>query len=157
MARLYRALFFWLTLFLFHPGNTWAVQIHPPPEGLYVHMMAHLLFTAALVFLIFFLRRFPLGEGKAWAYFKWSLFFFLLWNLDTMLAHWFSLRLPQEALSQPRDLWSHRLLPPFDFEKVFYFFTRFDHLFCIPAMVFWIMSLKAFSEEHQHEEEEEEI
>lgn len=121
-----------------------AVQVHGPPEGYYVHQMAHLFFTAALVFMLFFLHTRPIGRGKAWHYFKLSLFFFLFWNLWTFSAHLFSHHLPPEAFATEGSLWTHRFTAQLSVSSLLYYITRFDHLLCLPGIWFLLQSLKAF-------------
>jgi hypothetical protein len=41
-----------LSFIIFDPRPTLALQTHGPPEGLYVHQLAHVLFAVALLFLI---------------------------------------------------------------------------------------------------------
>ncbi len=134
----------WGLLFFFCPSEARAVQIHGPPEGLYVHMMAHVFFTASILFFFYWLRKHPVPEGKGWRYLKLSLLFFLLWNLDTLMIHILSIRLPEEALSRPSEIWHHRLMPPITWERFLYYVGRFDHLFCVPAIWFLVQSLKSF-------------
>ncbi|VAW40563.1 hypothetical protein MNBD_DELTA04-1324, partial [hydrothermal vent metagenome] len=71
-----------------------AVQSHGAPEGLYVHMLAHVFYFAALLFLLWILRKRPPGHSAAWRNFKLALIFFLLWNTDTFIVHWLYSRLP---------------------------------------------------------------
>lgn len=129
------------------PRSAWAVQIHGAPEGLYVHQGAHLIFSVALVFLLYKLDRNPPGVSKGWRFLKLSLFFFLLWNIDTFTVHLLSIRLPDDALMTQGDLWDHRLLGPISTERLVYYLGRFDHLFCVPAMWFLVRSLHEFCHE----------
>ncbi len=138
---------FSLIFFLFLGTKAWAVQIHGPPEGLYVHIMAHVFFTASILFFFYWLRKHPVQEGRGWRYLKLSLLFFLLWNLDTLMIHVLSIRLPEEALSRPSQIWHHRLMPPLTWERLLYYVGRFDHFFCVPAIWFLVQSLKFFLQE----------
>jgi len=126
------------------PAPACAVQVHGAPEGLYVHMLAHVFFASALIFLLHILRRRPMGSGSAWRYFKLSLIFFLIWNVDTFLVHWLSLRLDENAIIGGSRLWHHRLAPPLDWERWLFYLGRFDHIFCVPAMYFLVRSLRDF-------------
>lgn len=137
-------------LLLMVPVPAWAVQIHGAPEGLYVHQGAHLIFSGALVFLLCKLERRPPGVSQGWRFLKLSLFFFLLWNIDTFIVHLFSLRLPDNVLITQGSLWSHRLLGPMTLERWGYYLGRFDHLFCLPAMWFLVRSLDKFCSEVDH-------
>ncbi len=127
------------------PCPALAVQIHGPPEGLYVHIMGHLLFIAAIIFFLVLIWRNPPAPYRPWRYLKLSLIFFLLWNIDTLIAHYLSLKIPEEALHTPLEILEHRLLPPYTAEKIFYYILRNDHLLCVPAMFFLVMGLKAFA------------
>ena len=139
-------LFFWAGTL----GLALAVQVHGAPEGFYTHILAHLFFTASIIFLLFFSRRYPVGSGKAWRYCRISLILFLLWNLDTMMVHFLDLRLPEHALFLPPDPFAHRLYGPLDFERWVYYLGRFDHLLCVPAMWFMVQSLRVFYKEQQN-------
>ncbi|WP_157627871.1 hypothetical protein [Thermodesulfatator autotrophicus] len=98
----------------------------------------------AIIFLLYFLRKNPDVKTKPWRYFRWSLFFFLLWNLDAMAAHIFKKRLPETALYLPPNPFEHALLGPLNWEKWFFYITHFDHLLCVPAMFFLMQSLRHF-------------
>jgi hypothetical protein len=136
-----------ICVFLLSPVEAWAVQIHGPPEGLYVNILAHIFFTSSLLFFLYWLRKHPMGGGSGWKYLKYSLLFFLFWNLDTLMVHILSIRLPEEALSRPSQIWHHRLMPPLTWERLLYYVGRFDHLFCVPAIWFLVKSLKSFLHE----------
>jgi hypothetical protein len=129
------------------PRTAFAVQVHGGHEGLYVHMMAHVFFSAALVYLLFILWEKPIGRGRGWFHFKCSLYFFLLWNIDTFVVHWLSFRLPEEALVVAGPLWEHRLSYPLSFERLVLYIGKFDHLLNVPAIIFLMLSLRAFCRE----------
>ncbi len=133
-----------LIALLLMPSPAHAVQIHGPPEGFVVHMMGHIFFASALIFLIYILHKYPLDNRPAWKYFKVSIFFWLIWNLDTFLVHILSVRLPKEAIVTGSHLVHSRLKGPFDFERLMFYFGKFDHFLCVPAMYCLAMSLKDF-------------
>ncbi|HEJ83889.1 MAG TPA: hypothetical protein ENO11_03010 [Desulfobacteraceae bacterium] len=135
------------------PQEARALQVHDSPEGLYVHQMAHLFFAAALVFLLVLIHYRPIGKGKAWGYFKLSLFFFLLWNIDTFGVHWLTLRLPEGAIINGGSLMEHQLAGPLTLERLAYYFGRLDHLFCVPGMWFLVLSLRQFSVQSEKQED----
>jgi hypothetical protein len=141
--RLLRCAFLGLSLVLAFAGNAAAVQVHGPPEGLYVHQMAHTAFAAAMVFLFYMLYRHPLGTCEGWKYLKLSIFFFLLWNIDTLLVHALGSMLPSDAV-QGTSLWDQRLVGPLDWKKVLFYITRNDHFLCVPAMAFMVLFLRTF-------------
>ena len=117
-----------------------------------MHQMAHLIFSAALIFLLYILHFRPIGSGRAWKYFKLALFFFLAWNLNTFLVHWLSIRLPDEYFCGS-PIWAQRLGPPITGEVLAYYLGGFDHLLCLPGMYFLMHSLRLFGrdlERKQH-------
>jgi len=120
--------------------------VHGAPEGLYVHQMAHVLFAAALLFLLYILHYRPIGSGTAWRFFKLSILFFLAWNIDAFVVHWLALGLSEEYFVGG-PLLAQRLAGPIDAERLVYYLGRFDHLLCLPAMYFLIRSLDLFSRE----------
>lgn len=127
-----------LLALLFNPSVAHAVQVHGAPEGIYVHMMAHILFAAAMFFLIYTLQRHPLVRCPGSPYLKLSLFFFLLWNINAMVVHILGLNLPENAITGA-SLFTQRLEGPLTWQRWLYYITRNDHLLCVPAM--WCMML----------------
>ncbi|WP_457755899.1 hypothetical protein [Thermodesulfatator indicus] len=134
-------------VFLFFLGlvePVFAVQVHGPPEGFYSHMLAHVIFVVAILFLLYFLRQNPEIKTLPWRYFRWSLFFFLLWNLDAMAAHFLKRELPEEAFYLPANPFEHVLLGPLSWKKWAFYIAHLDHLLCVPAMFFLMQSLRHF-------------
>jgi hypothetical protein len=131
-------------LLSFLPDQAFAVQTHGDAEGYFVHQMAHVVFAAALVFLLYALWRQPIGTGRGWFFFKCSLLFFLLWNVDAFVVHDLEARLPEGALTESGPIWSHRLNPPYSLGKIIFYLGKFDHIFSLPAIIFLVLSLRAF-------------
>ena len=140
--RLFNPVFILLLLFVF-PPMAYGVQIHSAPEGLYVHQMAHVFFAGAMVFLLVYLKRFPLGHGTAWRYINLSLFFFLMWNINALIVHTLEVHLPQGAVIPGTDFWSRRLATPLDLERWIYFITKHDHIWCVPAIFFLFLGARS--------------
>lgn len=139
--------FFWICAVLFAwPGSALAIQVHSGPEGLYVHQISHIFFMAAMVFILYFLSRHPLGHGKAWVYLNLSFSFFLIWNIDAFITHWLESSIPEEAFIR-RDTLPFYLNPPITFMRWIYYMGKFDHVLCVPAMFFLVMALKTFYED----------
>lgn len=136
----------------------WAVQVHGGPEGYLVHQMGHLFFIAALLFLLYVLSKRPPGQGKPWRRLKISLLLFLLWNIDTTLVHWLAYRLPEEAyFASGGSLLDDRLALPVSWRWLFYYLGSFDHLLCVPASWFLILSLKGFCLEVAERQQQAEV
>lgn len=144
MASLKILLFFLIVFIVFLPDTAQAVQVHGPPEGVIVHLLGHVFFTAALLFLIYILSKYPIDSSKAWKYFKISIFFWLIWNIDTFMEHILALRLPKEAILTGTDMIHRRLAGPFDLERILFYIGQFDHFLCVPAMWSLSMSLRHF-------------
>lgn len=146
-------------LWLFcRPASALAVQVHGDPEGYLVHQMGHFFFVAALFFLLYVLSKRPPGLGKPWKHLKISLVLFLLWNLDTVLVHWLAYRLPEEAfLAKGGSLLDDRLALTALWPWGFYYLGSFDHLLCVPASWFLILSLKGFCAEVACRQKREEV
>ena len=133
-----------LLFLLLFPGTALAVQVHGPPEGVIVHLMGHIFFSAALLFLIYILNKYPIDRSKAWKYFKISVFFWLVWNLDTFVEHILALRLDKSAIILGSHHILSRLAGPLTLERWVYYLGQFDHLLCVPAMWCLSMSLRHF-------------
>ncbi len=139
--------FIGLTVFVIlglFPPPAWATQPHICPEGLYAHLLAHIAFGAALLYMLYRSRGLPGGGDRAWLYLRLSLVFFLLWNFDAFTVH-----LLERHLSLNTYYYSSALeaeIPgPVNWKHLLYYVTRFDHLFCVPAMYFLWQSLREFT------------
>ncbi len=131
---------------LFPATPAMAIQSHGAPEGLYVHMIAHVWYCAALLFLLWTLRKRPPGHSAAWRDFRLALIFFLLWNTDAFIVHWLYSRLPDTAFTG-QGLMDYRLVGPLTTARWVYYLGRFDHLLCVPAMFFLVLSLRRLCRE----------
>jgi len=133
-----------LLCLLMAPENALAVQVHGPPEGVIVHLMGHIFFSVALLFLIYILNKYPVDSSKAWKYFKISIFFWLVWNLDTFVEHILALRLDKSAIIIGKHHIFSYLKGPLTLERWMYYMGQFDHFLCVPAMWSLSMSLRHF-------------
>lgn len=129
------------------PSPAWAVQIHDHPEGYVVHMMAHIFFSAALIYFLYMLYKNPPGSGLAWKHLRLSLLLFLLWNIDTFTVHWLTLHLPDTAIIAGSNLTKDAVRVEISACSLLYYLGRFDHLLCVPAMWFLMCSLIDFCSE----------
>lgn len=137
------------------PSPAWAVQIHGHPEGYIVHMMAHIFFSAALIYFLYMLHKRPPGSGSAWRHLQLSLLLFLLWNIDTFTVHWLALRLPDTAIVAGPNLTKDVLRMEISARSLLYYLGRFDHLLCVPAMWFLMCSLIDFCSEAEKKGQQE--
>jgi hypothetical protein len=135
----------WLGVIAFiicDPRPTLALQTHGPPEGLYVHQLAHVLFAAALLFLIWQVKYEGLTGLPGFRQLRWACGLFVLWNVIAFLGHWSEeLLLSQDFHGQPGNL-SQRLIMS-RFSVWIYYVAKLDHLVLVPAFFLLWSGLKA--------------
>jgi hypothetical protein len=131
-----------LAVIIFDPRPTLALQSHGPPEGLYVHQLAHFFFAATLLFLIWEIKHEGLAGLPGFRQIRWACGFFVLWNVVAFVGHWSEVLLvPQVFLGQPGDL-SQRLIMS-RIAAWIYYLTKLDHLILVPAFFLLWRGLKA--------------
>jgi hypothetical protein len=131
-----------IAFIIFDPRPTLALQTHGPPEGLYVHQLAHVLFAAALLFLIWQVKYEGLTGLPGFRQLRWACGLFVLWNVVAFLGHWSEeLLLLQDFQGQPGNLSQHLIMSRFS--VWFYYVTKLDHLILVPAFFLLWHGLKA--------------
>jgi hypothetical protein len=141
-------------LFLLGGGqNAWALQSHPPPEGIYVHQMAHILFMGALAYLYWHTRRTPAIASKGWKYLQIFCILLFLWNLMAFSGHEFSKFVPAKDIIDKNSLYE-QIAPPITLAKSVYYFTRMDHFLNVPALLALVISLRTFYREACEEDKQ---
>jgi hypothetical protein len=125
------------------PQTAWAIQVHPQPEGLVVHQLAHLFFISAMAILAYWLQSNRLVEERGWRLVQLSCFFFILWNLCAFLGHWFCEKITSDMFIGPSGQLSQRLVVK-DLRAVGYYLFHLDHLLCVPAIVFLFLGVRDF-------------
>ena len=139
---------------LFHPDLALATQGHGGIEGVYVHQMAHIFFLVSMATLIYWLRRSGLVRQTGWRLIQFSAFFFILWNLDTLLVHALD---DQFSILQVERIgkWHILLTDRFDsdFLKSVYYIAKLDHLLCVPALLFLFTGLKRLLKDNTTEDQ----
>ncbi|PHR25186.1 MAG: hypothetical protein COA36_14365 [Desulfotalea sp.] len=133
------------------PENSWALQSHSAPEGIYVHQMAHLLFMGALGYLYWHTRKSPAIKSKGWKYLQIFCFFLIAWNLIAFTGHQaFGQLTPADFID--KSSWKEQLAPPITWIKVLYYFTKMDHFLNVPGLFALVISLRTFYHEALMEE-----
>lgn len=125
------------------PMDAWALQSHSAPEGLYVHQMAHILFTGALIYLYWHTRRTPELKGRGWKYLQIFCIVFACWNLLAFIGHE-ALKSLTELDFLHKNTWREHLAGPITGLKFAYFITKMDHLLYVPALAALVMGLRVF-------------
>ena len=124
------------------PNCAWALQTHPSPEGLYAHLLAHLFFIATLGVFIYWLQSTQLAKERGWRLIQLSCLLFILWNLDTFTVHWLEHTMAGDMFVTTGLDWSKRLALTAGWRSWIYYFGKFDHLFCVPAIIFLLRGLR---------------
>jgi len=127
------------------PRPALAIQPHGPPEGFYLHQIAHLVFIGALIFFIY-----KLGQGvqrhRSFRLLAWACGLLILWNLDHLVGHLSALSLsPLDFQGHGGDL-SQRLLMS-GLSQWIYYLTSLDHLILVPACYCFYRGLKELKKE----------
>ena len=119
-----------------------ALQTHGAPEGIYVHQMAHVLFSGALLYLFWHTRKTPETTGKGWRFFQLFCVFLIAWNILAFTGHETYEHLVDDDFLN-RNTWGAQLAYPITFKKVLYYITKMDHFLIVPALLALVMSLRS--------------
>ena len=133
----------WVFTILIIAEPAFATQAHSAPEGLYAHQLAHIFFIISMGVLIYWLRARQLVLSPGWKYIQYSALFFILWNLDAFTVH-----LLEEQIAvidiQRINLWQINITAAEHSKALvwLYYFAKFDHLLCVPALLFLYFGLR---------------
>ncbi len=139
-----------LTMTVF-PGTAWAVQSHGAPEGLYVHQLAHVFYTAALCYLFWGIRQ-SAFKARGWRCLQVFCVFMVLWNVVAFTGHSLASSVHATDFIREGGYLSTRLQGPFTSVKLWYYFTKLDHLFSVPSIFFLYLAMKGIYESSSEEE-----
>lgn len=134
------------------PAEAWALQSHGAPEGRYVHQMAHLLFTGALLYLYWHTRQTPVLASRGWKYLQVFCILFACWNILAFVGHETFVQLASSDFTSTNG-WKERINGPITLQKLVYFITKMDHLLYVPALAALVISLRTFYLDAMREEE----
>lgn len=132
------------------PAVGHATQLHASMEGIITHQAGHLFFLFSMVVLIFTITGKGLNKQKGWRLIQYSAFFFVLWNMDTIMAHFLDnqihvVKIENISLDQIKVITNNDspLL------AWVYYFLKLDHLLCVPAMLFLYRGLSILVNEQR--------
>lgn len=128
-------------LFLALPDAAWALQSHGPPEGIYIHQMAHIFFFGSLLYLYRDLCH-TSEKDQGWRYLRWFCLLMLCWNVVAFIGHAVTFHLSEEHIANASSYLHSRLLGPMDATKILFYITRFDHVLIVPALFFLYRGLR---------------
>ena len=130
-----------LILVLSLPRSALALQPHGPPEGFYVHQMAHILFVVAMIFLLYHLRKEQI-PGLRW--FTFGGILFILWNFNTLVGHISEIYVEPQNFLGGAGHFSRRLIMSGPVSWIYYF-TKLDNLILLPAFILLFFGLQAMA------------
>jgi hypothetical protein len=136
------------------PASAWATQTHGGMEGLWVHQAAHLFFAFSMGLLIFWLRKRSLTVSQGWRQIQFAALFFIAWNLDTMASHWLQ---EQSGLIEVYNAAPLKIqivtAENWHWLSQIYYFTKLDHLLCVPALVFLFLGFRRLLQDALHSDQ----
>ena len=136
-----RVMGFCVLISLVMPDAAWALQAHGPPEGIYIHQMAHIFFFGSLLYLYRDLNYTSIRDG-GWRYLRWFCLLMLVWNIVAFIGHAVTYYLAPEHIANAGSFFHSRLLGPMTGGKTLFYITRFDHLLAVPALFFLYLGLR---------------
>ncbi|MFZ5759179.1 MAG: hypothetical protein ACOY32_06060 [Thermodesulfobacteriota bacterium] len=137
LSRIHFLAFF---LLLFLPAPAWALQPHGEPEGMYVHQMAHILFSGALLYLYLHTRSTPDLVSRGWRYLQLFCLLTIAWNITAFVGHYVSNLHSQRAAGGATNI-----------VEILFTLTRMDHFLFVPALFALLVSLRTFYREAREE------
>ncbi len=127
--------------------QAWALQVHPEPEGLYSHQIAHLFFILSMAILVFWLRKRNLILEPGWGLVQWACIMFIVWNGAAFIGHAVEADMKEESFVGKG--WSRALLVQGLASPLIYLFLKMDHLTCVPAILFLYLGLRKIKQKAQ--------
>jgi hypothetical protein len=129
----------------FFPRPVLAVQPHGPPEGFYLHQIAHLAFIGALIFFLYKLAQ-EVQKHRGFRLLAWACGLLALWNLICLVGHLSALPISSLDFIGLEGHLNRRLVMSGRSHWIYYF-TSLDHAILLPASYFFYLGLKALTKE----------
>ena len=123
---------------LFGPYPAFALQVHPHPEGLIAHLIAHLFFAFAMGLFAYRIKKMDLLKRPHWRYLFYAGILLVIWNFWAFAGHLVALQIPKEAFLAP-EKHEHFCRQSFSIKnywELFYYLLKNDNLFTLPAFYF---------------------
>lgn len=132
-----------IVLIIFGADEAAALQTHNGSEGIVVHQFAHFQYGAALLYLLWDIRR-SAFTGTGWKYLQRFCWLMVLWNILTFAGHFAQVSLPEQDISMDDGYLSAFLLLPLTFGKWIYYIAALDHLISVPALFCLFLAMRTF-------------
>ena len=132
------------------PSEGYAIQLHASSEGIITHQIGHLFFLFSMGALIFTITGKGLDKQQGWRLIQYSAFFFILWNLDAIAAHFLDNQIHAVDIENV-SLYKIKLITNNNSPLLawFYYALKLDHLLCVPAMFFLYKGLSSLVNEQK--------
>jgi len=132
------------------PAQCSATQLHASAEGIITHQAGHFFFLFSMVTLILTISGKNLNVHKGWRLIQYSAFFFTLWNIDTIAAHFLDNQIHAVRIEN-LSLWTLDIIALNDSQLLgfAYYVLKLDHLLCVPAMLLLYRGISSLVDEHQ--------
>ncbi len=142
-------LFVLTELFLF-PAHCFATQLHASSEGIITHQAGHFFFLFSMGVLILTVSGKNLNRQRGWQLIQYAAFFFILWNIDTLTAHFLDNQIHAVRIENI-SLWTLDIVADNDsqFLGLFYYILKLDHLLCVPAMLLLYKGISSLVNDHK--------
>jgi hypothetical protein len=130
--------------------NAHALQLHAQGGGIITHQIGHLFFLFSMIVLIFTIRdKYP-DYHSGWQKIQYACFFFILWNLDALAAHFLDNQINVVSMI-PISINEMVISTQTDSALLawVYYILKLDHLLCVPAMIFLYLGLSEMVKETQ--------
>jgi signal transduction histidine kinase len=129
-------------LSLFAPSTAWAFVPHSYAE-VYIHQMGHIYFMLSCIFIMWVIGHHNLQEKRGWRYIFLSEVFFILWNIDTFIGHVSEFWIVPSQITGGMEGWDYFFRHiSLQGREYLYYIAKYDHFFCVPAMLFFVLGLK---------------
>lgn len=136
-------------MLLIFPSEALAIQTHGGTEGLYAHQFGHVLFFVAMILLYFRLRGQAEFMSRGWRYVTISCLLFAGWNVVAFTGHCLEEMLTVPVFAGGSTCWERALSEATGWKGLVLYVCKFDHLLAVPAMLFFLLGLRAFARERQ--------
>ena len=130
-----------IQLLLLWPGEALALQGHGGPEGLYLHLAAHIIFFVAMVSLAVWIRRSRLEPSGPWRLMAWGAVLMACWNLWAFTGHLLAGTITRGSPS-PFDSGQGGCLRVEGWRCLLLYILKLDHLLSFPAILLFYLGLR---------------
>ena len=132
---------FTLLFLLCSEQSALAIQSHIAPEGFYVHLTAHLLYTLAMLGFLVGIVKSGLWQRPGWRAIAMGALLLASWNIWALSGHIIENNLSDSHfLSTSTGIKTYMLIN--SWQDTCYYLLKMDHLLCVPALVLLYLGLR---------------